>query len=120
MVYRTVSGVMAWVVALAFLFQPFTAVWQRSGIARLDWVQPAGIHETCLAREEGDTGRSVLIGCWYDLPAGATGLTLGGTGPMDGAFRPQARDSFQLMQDGVQGESTQLWGRVYMPVALKR
>jgi hypothetical protein len=114
------SAFIALVYLLSVLFQPFTAVWVRPNIARLDWVQPVGVHETCLVREEGDTGRSVLIGCWYDLPAGKTGLTLGGTGPMDGAFRPQARDSFQLMQDGVQGESTQLWGRVYLGVMLKR
>ncbi len=92
----------------------FSATWQRPGVARLNWSQPANVHETCLIKAPA-AGISVLIGCWYDLPAGDTGLTLGAQGPMDASFRPAAGDVFTLTQDG-QKEHAPLVGRVFLPV----
>lgn len=93
---------------------PFSAVWQRPGVAAIRWTQPAGVSETCLFRRPVSSG-DILIGCWDDLPEGATGLSLGASGPMDGAYRPQAGDVFILDQDGVT-ERAQLAGVVYVGV----
>lgn len=93
----------------------FTATWQRPAVARLSWSQPAAIHETCVIRIPA-AGASVLIGCWYDLQAGATGLTLGGVGPMDGNYRPTALDVYELSFDDGVAERAALRGVVYLPV----
>ena len=100
------------VLILSLLFQsapppPFTAVWQRPHVARLAWVQGAGVRETCLVRN------TTLIGCWYDLAPGPTVLILGDAGPMDANYKPQAGDSFTVAQDGVT-ERARLAGMVYV------
>jgi hypothetical protein len=104
------------IAALVFFLQPapppFTATWQRPGVARLSWAQPAGVHETCVVRN------TTLIGCWYDLPSGATGLTLGASGPMDANFKPQAGDVFVLTQDGA-ARWAQLRGVVVLPLVAR-
>jgi hypothetical protein len=104
---------LAAILALGLLLQPapppFTATWQRPGVARLSWAQPAGVHETCVIRN------TTLIGCWYDLPAGATGLTLGASGPSDAAFRPAAGDVFTLARDGAAAQA-ELRGVVYVGI----
>lgn len=91
---------------------PFSAVWQRPGVAAIRWTQPAGVSETCLFRRPVSSG-DILIGCWDDLPEGATGLSLGASGPMDGAYRPQAHDIFVLTMDGAD-QATQLRALVYV------
>lgn len=106
-------------ILLALLLQsapppPLTAQWQRPHVARLSWTQPAGVRNTCIFRGVVET-QSILIGCWADLPAGATGLSLGGKGPMDGNLKPQPRDIFILDQDGAVS-TAQLRGVVYLPV----
>jgi hypothetical protein len=103
---------------LALLIQPapapFAATWQRPGIARLSWTQLAGVRETCVIRAPA-AGISVLVGCWYDLPAGPTGLTLGASAPVDASFRPTAGDTFTLTMDGA-ASTAQLRGVVYLGV----
>jgi hypothetical protein len=93
---------------------PFTAHWQRPNVARLAWSVAPGVHETCLIKQPS-AGISVLIGCWYDLPVGPTGLTLGDAGPMDASFRPTAGDTFTLTMDGA-ASTAQLRGVVYLGV----
>lgn len=119
---RHLAAILALLLVLPPAPPPFSAVWQRGGIARLSWTQRAGVRETCVVRGIGDGGwgmgaaqSSVLIGCWYNLPAGPTNLTLGNAGPMDASFRPQAGDVFELAQDGV-GERASLRGVVYLGV----
>ena len=97
---------MKYLLALAL----FTATWQRPNVARLNWTQPAGVHETCLVKN------TTLIGCWYDLPAGLTGLSLGATGPMDANYRPVAGDVFTLAYDGNLAGRAPLRSVVYLGV----
>ncbi len=97
---------------------PFVARWERPGVARLAWIQPAGVRETCMLRAQatGNRGQSrrrdsrllpvpallspVLVHCWPDLPAGLTVYRLGNLGPLDAAYHPAAGDTFVLTMDG--------------------
>jgi hypothetical protein len=104
------------IAALVFFLQPapppFTATWQRPGVARLSWAQPAGVHETCVIRN------TTLIGCWYDLPSGATGLTLGDSGPIDAEFQTTGGRCVSLAQDGA-ARWAELRGVVYVAAGRK-
>jgi hypothetical protein len=104
------------IAALVFFLQPappFTATWPRPTVARLSWAQPDGVHETCVIRN------TTLIGCWYDLPTGPTGLSLGDTGPIDANFKPQAGDVFVLTMDGAAAARAELRGVVMLPLVAK-
>lgn len=107
-------------ILLLLLIQPapFSATWQSPTSARLAWAQPAGVSETCIVRIPA-AGVSVLIGCWYDLPAGATGLTMWDTGPVSASFKPQAYDTYALTFDSEEAARAALRGVVYVP-ALRR
>jgi len=81
---------------LALLPPPFTATWQRAGIARLEWTQPAGQTRACLTRIPLG-GQPVALDCYDDIPPGtAVVILLGVTAPVDGQARPQAGDSYVL------------------------
>lgn len=97
---------------------PFTATWQRPGVARLAWSVSPGVHETCLIKAPA-AGISVLIGCWYDLPAGPTGLNLGASGPSDASFRPSAGDRYVLTEDNWAVSTAQLRGVLLLPLVAR-
>ena len=117
---RLAAAVLAFALSLQSAPPPFRATWQRPGVARLAWSVPGGVVETCLIKEPA-RGSSVLIGCWYDLPAGPTGLSLGAQGPIDGSFRPTAGDVFVLTQDNQTVARAELRGVVYvaLPVIMR-
>ncbi len=106
-------------IALVFALQntpaPFTAVWVRPGVARLEWTQPPNVVEMCLIRKPINEA-GILIGCWYNLPAGETGLTLWDKGPVSGIYQPRANDAFIWAFDGVESGAAQLHGFVFLPV----
>lgn len=75
------------------------AHWERPGVARIVWEQPAGIAVTCLSRNPTGNATVILIRCWNDLPAEQYIYLLGSEGPLDAAHHPQVDDVYALQQD---------------------
>lgn len=105
---------------LAFLaidMQPsvsLSATWLRPGVARVAWLQPAGVHQTCLYRTP-QTGSQALINCWTDLPPGNTGLNLPGASSNDYTRFPVAGDVYTLNMDGNQVAQERLRAILRLP-----
>lgn len=104
------------VLASAVLFlQPappppaFRATWLGTSAARIEWSQPAGVHLTCLYRNQ------TLIRCWQDLPPERSILELGRTGPLDASAHVAAGDIYTLTQDGATQQAP-LRGVVWAPL----
>lgn len=84
---------------LLALLQPpdphFTARWDTATSATIQWTQQ---QRGCLWREPQE-GAAVFVNCYERYPATIL-VELGHAGPMDGALRPMAGDSYLLVTGG--------------------
>jgi len=77
---------------------PIQATWERPGVARITWIQPANVVESCLIRKpNNDYPR--LVTCLYNVPPGPNTLLLGNKGPLDASYKPQGGDTFIMRFD---------------------
>jgi hypothetical protein len=110
----------ALVLLLATTLQPnatFNATWERPGVARLTWAQPADNTRACLVRQPA-SGQAVALDCYSNIPAGAQVVVLlGATAPVDGNYRPQVNDTYRLQIGNTVAYAT-LRAVVRLPVML--
>lgn len=105
-----------WALALLFLLAPplpdpqLIARQDGTGAATISWQQSG---YACLSREPSGAA-PVLIGCWSG--SGPQRVTLGHTGPLDGAYRPAAGDTYVLMVGDVTYR-TPLRPPIWLPLA---
>lgn len=88
------------VVLLSILAPPFTATWDRPGVATIRWLQT---ERGCLYRESA-IGERVFAGCFEG--AGTVSVTFGRVGPLSGDLRPTAGDVWILDSGGVTQRAT--------------
>ena len=116
MLYKILIGIalVFWLLADVQPDVNLSATWQRPGVARITWEQPADVAQTCLYRTPSNTAQ-VFIGCWQQLPADTIILMLPGATQNDYTWFPAVGDVYILTMDGDTVASEPLRGVLRLP-----